>query len=173
LADGPAGAPPREADPLADGTSADGTWLELSVVADPEAVEAVSEILTRYAPGGTSVEPAFDLVDEGLGARLDPTRPAVVRAYLPGRDAQAMRRAVDEASRALGHLQAFVGLGECLETAFPRAPRRASDRHPADVATAPADARRRGDRAGSGHGVRDRAASDHQALPRRDRAHGR
>ena len=27
------------------------------------------------APGGTSVEPAFELVDEGLGARVDPTAP--------------------------------------------------------------------------------------------------
>jgi hypothetical protein len=34
-----------------------GVWLELSVVADVEAVEAVSEILGRYAPAGTSVEP--------------------------------------------------------------------------------------------------------------------
>ena len=76
-------------------------------MADPEAVEAVSEILSRFAPGGTSVEPAFELVDEGLGARLDPTRPAIVRAYLPARDAQRRARAVDDATTALGHLQAF------------------------------------------------------------------
>src|SRR3954470_18960492 len=91
----------------ADGQSAEGTWLELSVVADPEAVEAVSEILSRFAPGGTSVEPAFELVDEGLGARLLATSPAVVRAYLPARDAAAPRRAVADAETALGHLQAF------------------------------------------------------------------
>ena len=66
-----------------------GAWLELSVAADLEAVEAVSEILGRVAPGGTSVEPAYDLVDEGLGARIDPTRPAVVRAYLPAADETA------------------------------------------------------------------------------------
>ena len=90
-----------------EGTSAEGTWVELSVLADPEAVEAVSEILSRYAPGGTSVEPAFELVDEGLSARLDPSRPAVVRAYLPGADAGAVRLATDGAERALGHLQAF------------------------------------------------------------------
>jgi ribosomal protein L11 methyltransferase len=60
-----------------------GTWLELAVEVDPEAVEAVSEILARGAPGGTSVEPAFLLVDEGLAARLDPSRPAVVRAHFP------------------------------------------------------------------------------------------
>ena len=51
-----------------EGASAEGAWLELSVTADHEAVEAVSEILSRFAPGGTTVEPAFELVDEGLGA---------------------------------------------------------------------------------------------------------
>ena len=91
----------------ADGQSAEGTWLELSVLADPEAVEAVSEILSRFAPGGTSVEPAFLLVDDGLAVQLDPSRPAVVRAYLPGRDARATRQAVEDATTALGHLQAF------------------------------------------------------------------
>jgi len=82
-------------------------WLELAVAADIEAVEAVSEILGRVAPGGTSVEPAFELTDEGLGARVDTTRPAIVRAYVPARDAAASAGAVAEASEALGHLQAF------------------------------------------------------------------
>jgi ribosomal protein L11 methyltransferase len=84
-----------------------GAWLELAAEADPEAVEAVCEILARAAPGGTSVEPAFELVDEGLGARLDPTRPATVRAYLPARDRAAAERAAAEVAEALGHLQAF------------------------------------------------------------------
>ncbi len=90
-----------------EGVSAGGAWLELAVAADHEAVEAVSEILTRFAPGGTTVEPAFELVDEGLGARVDTSRPAIVRAYLPARDASAARAAVAGADRALGHLQAF------------------------------------------------------------------
>jgi len=84
-----------------------GAWLELAVEADVEAVEAVSEILGRAAPGGTSVEPAFELVDDGLGARLDPSRPATVRAYVPARDRAAADRAVVEVADALGHLQAF------------------------------------------------------------------
>lgn len=84
-----------------------GAWLELSVEADVEAVEAVSEILGRAAPGGTSVEPAFELVEEGLGARIDPTRPATVRAYIPARDPAAAERAASEVALALGHLQAF------------------------------------------------------------------
>jgi ribosomal protein L11 methyltransferase len=84
-----------------------GVWVELSVAADIEAVEAVSEILTRFAPGGTSVEPGFDLTDEGLGAVVDPTKPAIVRAYLPGLYPSGVRRAIAEATIALGHLQAF------------------------------------------------------------------
>ncbi|HEX5823878.1 MAG TPA: 50S ribosomal protein L11 methyltransferase [Candidatus Limnocylindrales bacterium] len=84
-----------------------GAWLELSVTADVEAVEAVSEILGRVAPGGTSVEPAIELVDEGLGARVDPTHPSIVRAYLPAFDRPAAERAVAVATEALGHLQAF------------------------------------------------------------------
>jgi ribosomal protein L11 methyltransferase len=90
-----------------EGASAAGVWLELSVAADTEAVEAVSEILSRFAPGGTTVEPAFELVDEGLGARLDVSKPAVVRAYLPAREGAAVRIALANATEALGHLQAF------------------------------------------------------------------
>jgi ribosomal protein L11 methyltransferase len=97
---GPARGPAGTARPAA-------AWLELAVEADIEAVEAVSEILGRVAPGGSSVEPAFELVDEGLGARLDPTRPAIVRAYVPARDAESAAAAVREAGAALGHLQAF------------------------------------------------------------------
>jgi ribosomal protein L11 methyltransferase len=84
-----------------------GAWLELSVVADIEAVEAISEILGRVASGGTSVEPAFSLVDEGLAAEIDSSRPATVRAYVPLLDPAAGERAVAQASEALGHLQAF------------------------------------------------------------------
>jgi ribosomal protein L11 methyltransferase len=96
-----------------DGVKADlgalgaGVWVELLVAADLEAVEAVSEILTRYAPGGTSVEPGFGLTDEGLGAVVDPTRPAIVRAYLSGLDPAGVEAAIGGATTALGHLQAF------------------------------------------------------------------
>lgn len=84
-----------------------GAWLELAVEADIEAVEAVSEILGRVSSGGTTVEPAFDLVDEGLGARVDPGRPGIVRGYVPARDASAAEAAAAATAEALGHLQAF------------------------------------------------------------------
>ena len=88
-------------------TQGAGAWLEISVESDVEAVEAVAEILSRFAQGGITVEPAFELVEEGLGARIDPTRPSTVRAYVPARDPAAAERAAAEAGKALGHLQAF------------------------------------------------------------------
>jgi ribosomal protein L11 methyltransferase len=97
--------PPRERAPA--GRELAGHWLELAVEADLEAVEAVSEILTRVAPGGTSVEPGFELVDEGLAARIDPAKPAVIRAYVAARNLPAAERAAAAAAEALGHLQAF------------------------------------------------------------------
>jgi ribosomal protein L11 methyltransferase len=84
-----------------------GAWLELAVEADLEAVETVSEIIGRVAAGGTSVEPAVELVDDGLGARVDPSRPAVVRGYVPARDSSAAEAAAADVAEALGHLEAF------------------------------------------------------------------
>ena len=103
-ADSSSGRADSSSDPTALGP---GVWVELSVAADIEAVEAVSEILTRFAPGGTSVQPGFGLIDEGLGAVVDATKPAIVRAYLPGIDPAAVEGAIAEATTALGHLQAF------------------------------------------------------------------
>src|SRR6476469_5245767 len=104
-----AGASPRpsvgERQPRVEGAGSTGAWLELSVSADVEAVEAVSEILGRVAPGGTSVEPAFELIDEGLGARIDPSRPSIVRAYVPARDPAVAERATALVTEALAHLQ--------------------------------------------------------------------
>jgi len=82
-------------------------WLELAVAADHEAVEAVAEILSRVAPGGTTVEPAFELIEEGLAARVDTARPAIVRGYVPARDRAAAETARATADAALGHLRAF------------------------------------------------------------------
>jgi ribosomal protein L11 methyltransferase len=96
-----------------------GKWLELSLEADSEAVEAVTEILARVAPGGTTVEPAFELVEEGLAARIDPNLPATIRAYVPATSEAATAQATATVTEALGHLQAFGlrPIGE-LQTRF-------------------------------------------------------
>ena len=81
-------------------------WLELSVEADVEAVEAVSEILGRVAVG-TSVQPTRLIRDpnDELSAREDPTALYVVTAHVaPGPQTDAT---VEATERALWHLQAF------------------------------------------------------------------
>ena len=64
-----------------------------------------------------SVDAPFVVVEEGLSARVDPDRPAVVRAYVSAANAQISRAAVERVRRDLGHLQAFAlrPIGE-LET---------------------------------------------------------
>lgn len=84
-------------------------WLELSVEADVEAVEAVSEILGRVS-AGTAVRPTRLIrdPDDELVARQDPDAPFVITAHLG--DAQDLASSVESTERALWHLQAF-GLG--------------------------------------------------------------
>jgi ribosomal protein L11 methyltransferase len=81
-------------------------WLELSVEADVEAIEAVSEILGRVA-AGTAVQPTRIIRDpaDELAAREDPTAPFVVTAHVAD-DADGPH-AIDATERALWHLQAF------------------------------------------------------------------
>jgi ribosomal protein L11 methyltransferase len=74
-------------------------WLEIAVPAHAEAVEAVSEILTRVGYNGIAIEVPLEI---GRGA--DHT----VKAYLVD-DADAFAK-VSDVRDALGHLQAF-GLG--------------------------------------------------------------
>ena len=81
-------------------------WLELTVEADVEAVEAVSEIFGRLGRGA-AVRPTRLIrdPDDELAAREDPTAPYLVTAHLPdGPDAAAQ---IETTERALWHLQAF------------------------------------------------------------------
>jgi ribosomal protein L11 methyltransferase len=81
-------------------------WLELSVEADAEAVEAISEILGRVA-AGTAVHPTRLLRDpsDELAARADPGAPFVVTAHVA--DDPRSAATVESTERALWHLQAF------------------------------------------------------------------
>lgn len=66
-----------------------GEWLELSVAADREAVDAVAEVLARYGyQGGVVIEEAQRPAGDGLALENDPSRPAILRTYLR-RDAAA------------------------------------------------------------------------------------
>lgn len=92
------------ADPL--GGPAPTRWIELSVEADVEAVEPVSEILGRVA-AGTAVQPTRLIRDpnDELAAREDRDAPFLVVAHIPDDDGAAA--AVEATERALWHLQAF------------------------------------------------------------------
>lgn len=81
-------------------------WLELTVRADVEAVEAVSEILGRVA-AGTIVQPARLIrdPDDELAAREDPAAGYAVIAHIA--DEPGAAATVEATERALWHLQAF------------------------------------------------------------------
>ncbi|HEX6655960.1 MAG TPA: 50S ribosomal protein L11 methyltransferase [Candidatus Limnocylindria bacterium] len=81
-------------------------WLELTVEADAEAVEAVSEILGRLGQGA-AVRPTRLLrdPDDELSVREDSAAPYELTAHLP--DDPAAPAAIDATERALWHLQAF------------------------------------------------------------------
>jgi ribosomal protein L11 methyltransferase len=81
-------------------------WLALSVEADVEAVEAVSEILGRLGRGSV-IEPlalVADATDE-QSLRPDPTNGYRVMAWIP--DDTDAAEAIDATRRALWHLRAF------------------------------------------------------------------
>jgi ribosomal protein L11 methyltransferase len=81
-------------------------WLELTVEADVEAIEAVSEIFGRLGRGA-AVRPTRLIRDPGdeLSAREDPAAPYLVTVHLP--DDPGAPAAVESTERALWHLQAF------------------------------------------------------------------
>jgi ribosomal protein L11 methyltransferase len=84
-------------------------WLELTVEAHVEAVEAVSEIFGRLGRGA-AVRPTRLITEPGdeLAVREDPDAPYLVTAHLP--DDPDAPVAIETTERALWHLQAF-GLG--------------------------------------------------------------
>jgi ribosomal protein L11 methyltransferase len=88
-------------------------WLEIAVPAHAEAVEAVSEILSRIGHNGIAV----DMPSVGAGGRGAEPLGYTVKAYLV-EDADAFAK-VSDVRDALGHLQAF-GLGPIGELALRR-----------------------------------------------------
>ena len=86
-------------------------WLELAVKTHPEAIESVSELLSRYIPGGVAIEEPIELIDEGQAYRVLPGQPVQVHAYLPidGKEEETRQRVVE----GLWHLSTigpqFVG----------------------------------------------------------------
>src|SRR6266480_4824499 len=82
-------------------------WLELTVRTHPEAVESVSELMSRYTPGGVAIEEPCELIDEGQEYRVLTGQPVQVHAYLPinGKEEEARQHVAE----GLWHL---ASLGE-------------------------------------------------------------
>jgi ribosomal protein L11 methyltransferase len=86
-------------------------WLELAVQVHPDAVESVSELLSRYTSEGVVIEEPIELIDEGQEYRVLPGQPVHVRAYVPldGKEEEA-RQYVEEGLWHFSSLGAhFVG----------------------------------------------------------------
>src|SRR5262245_23751245 len=84
-------------------------WLELSVTAQPEAVEAITEVMSRYTTGGVAIEEPYTLADDGQVALPVSDAPVTVRVYVPA-DAggEEARARIEE---GLWHLRQ-IGFGE-------------------------------------------------------------
>jgi ribosomal protein L11 methyltransferase len=72
-------------------------WLELTVRTHPEAVESVSELLSRYIPGGIAIEEPIELVDEGQEYRVLTGQPVLIHAYVPvdGQEEETRQRVAE------------------------------------------------------------------------------
>jgi ribosomal protein L11 methyltransferase len=86
-------------------------WLELTVNTHPEAVESVSELLSRYAPGGVAIEEPIELIDEGQEYRVLTEQPVQIHAYLPidGREEEARQKVAEGLWHFASLGQHFVG----------------------------------------------------------------
>ncbi len=58
-------------------------WLELSVTSSPEAVEAVTEVISRYVQGGVAIEEPYELFDDGQAHAPLPDAPVICRVWIP------------------------------------------------------------------------------------------
>jgi ribosomal protein L11 methyltransferase len=96
----------------------DGAWVELSVEADSEAVEAVSELMSRHAYGqGVAVYEHYAQDPDGDNMTPDPTRPVTVVAYLPmNAETTQQVRLIEE---GLWHLKQIGNVGALLQVERP------------------------------------------------------
>lgn len=90
---------------------AGGEWLELTVEADHEAVEPVSELFARYGFNqGVVIEEPFTQDLDGDNMMIDGARPVLVRTFLSAKDTPTAT--VDEIRQALWHLGRLRYVGE-------------------------------------------------------------
>jgi ribosomal protein L11 methyltransferase len=89
-------------------------WLELSVTADPETVESITEVISRYTQGGVAIDEPFELRDDGLTHFPIPGAQVTCRVWIPddtaaeetrARIEEGMRRLRQIAPGAIGEVQ--------------------------------------------------------------------
>lgn len=61
-------------------------WLALSVTSNPEAVEAVTEVISRYTQGGVAIEEPYALFDDGQAHEPIAGAPVTCRVWIPDDD---------------------------------------------------------------------------------------
>jgi ribosomal protein L11 methyltransferase len=90
-----------------------GKWIEVSVEADSESVEAVTKLMSRYAYGqGVVVFEQYRQDPDGDNLIPDPTRPVTVVVYLPaGDEAETQIQRLEE---GLWHLRQIGHVGPVL-----------------------------------------------------------
>ena len=72
-------------------------WLELSVTADADVVESVTEVISRYTQGGVAIEEPYDLHDDGQAHTPIPGARATCRVWIPDdADAEETRARIEE-----------------------------------------------------------------------------
>ncbi len=89
----------------------EGTWIELSVEVDHEAVEPVVELFSRYGYNeGVVIEEPFTQDRDGDNVRVDITRPFRIRTFIPQETFDAT--ALDAIRNGIWHLGQMRGTGE-------------------------------------------------------------
>lgn len=90
-------------------------WIEVSVEANAESVEAVSELLARYGYNeGVAIEEPYQQDEDGDNLEIDPTRPVIVRTWLVlDATLNEQRSAIEQ---GLWHLSRIGGVGQAAYT---------------------------------------------------------
>ena len=89
--------------------------LELAIAVRPQAVEAIADLLRRYAPSGVSIEVPFDTIDEEGGVVFPMDRPVRLRVWLPAGE-NATHIAIDHLRSDLLDLESDVVDGLSVES---------------------------------------------------------
>lgn len=96
-------------------TSPETAWLELSVAANAESVESVSELLGRYGyNNGVVIEEPYRQDEDGENFEIDPTRPVIVRTFVADDESGRQQRELIE--RGLWALRQIGVVGELTES---------------------------------------------------------